>query len=56
MSFTEEEIAYLRAQPIARLATLSAGGQPDAVPLAFEFDGTFFRVGGSGSTVLTTRN
>ncbi|MEU7905098.1 PPOX class F420-dependent oxidoreductase [Actinoplanes sp. NPDC049118] len=55
MSFTDAEIAYLRSQPIARLATLGPGGQPDLVPLAFEFDGTFFWVGGSGRTVLDTR-
>jgi pyridoxamine 5'-phosphate oxidase family protein len=55
MSFTDEEIAYLRSQPIARLATLGPGEQPDVVPVSFEFDGTFFWVGGSGRTVLETR-
>jgi len=42
MTFTDEEIAYLRSQPLARFATLSADGQPDVVPLAFEFDGECF--------------
>jgi pyridoxamine 5'-phosphate oxidase family protein len=55
MSFTDEEIAYLRSQPIARVATLSADGQPDVVPLAFEFDGAFFWIGGSGPSVVHTR-
>jgi pyridoxamine 5'-phosphate oxidase family protein len=55
VAFTHEEIAYFRSQPIARVATLCSGAQPDVVPLAFEFDGTFFWVGGSGSTVLDTR-
>ena len=55
MSFTEQEIAYLRSQPLARVATLGPGGQPDVVPLAFEFDGTHFWVGGSGAAVLHTR-
>jgi pyridoxamine 5'-phosphate oxidase family protein len=55
MSFTDEEIAYLRSQPIARVATLSDDRQPDVVPLAFEFDGTFFWVGGSGPSVAGTR-
>ncbi|MQA08089.1 MAG: PPOX class F420-dependent oxidoreductase [Pseudonocardiaceae bacterium] len=55
MSFTDDEIAYLRSQPLARVATLGEGGQPDVVPLAFEFDGTFFWVGGPGSTVTNTR-
>jgi pyridoxamine 5'-phosphate oxidase family protein len=55
MSFTDEEIAYMQSQPIARVATHSVDGQPDVVPLAFEFDGTFFWVGGSGATVADTR-
>jgi pyridoxamine 5'-phosphate oxidase family protein len=46
MSFTEEEIAYLRSQPLARLATVSADGQPDVAPVGFEFDGTHLYVGG----------
>ncbi|MEW2359225.1 PPOX class F420-dependent oxidoreductase [Spirillospora sp. NPDC029432] len=54
MAFTEEEVAYLRSQPLARLATVSEDGQPDVVPVAFEFDGTDFWVGG-GSTVVGTR-
>ncbi|MET8862856.1 PPOX class F420-dependent oxidoreductase [Nonomuraea sp. NPDC004580] len=55
MSFTEEEIAFLQSQPLARLATVSADGQPDVVPVAFEFDGSLFWVGGSGESVLHTR-
>jgi len=55
VSFTAEEAAYLRSQPLARFATLSRGGQPDVVPVSFEFDGTYFWIGGSGASVLTTR-
>ena len=55
MSFTQEELAYLQSQPLARVATIGADGQPDVVPLAFEFDGTSFWVGGSGATVVNTR-
>jgi pyridoxamine 5'-phosphate oxidase family protein len=55
MAFTDEEITYLRSQPLARLATVSPDGQPDVVPVAFEFDGTDFWIGGSGATVLETR-
>jgi pyridoxamine 5'-phosphate oxidase family protein len=55
MSFTDDELAYLRSQPLTRLATLGADGQPDVVPLAFEFDGAFFWVGGTGTAVLDTR-
>ncbi|MFC5834402.1 PPOX class F420-dependent oxidoreductase [Nonomuraea insulae] len=46
MSFNEVEIAYLRSQQLARIATVSADGQPDVVPVGFEFDGTFVYVGG----------
>lgn len=52
--FTDAEVAYLRSQPLARIATLDRGGQPDVVPVAFEFDGSFLWVGG-GVTVLDTR-
>jgi pyridoxamine 5'-phosphate oxidase family protein len=55
MSFTEEEIAYLRSQPLARVATVGGDGQPDVVPLAFELDGGCFWVGGVGAAVLHTR-
>ncbi|MCG5217984.1 pyridoxamine 5'-phosphate oxidase family protein [Streptosporangium soli] len=46
MSFSEAEIAYLRSQRLARIATVSADGQPDVVPVGFEFDGTYVYVGG----------
>jgi pyridoxamine 5'-phosphate oxidase family protein len=46
VSFNEEEINYLRSQRLARLATVADDGQPDVVPVGFEFDGTYFYVGG----------
>ena len=46
MSFTDEEVAYLRSQRLARLATVAPDGQPDVVPVGFEFDGTHLYVGG----------
>lgn len=55
MSFTDEEVAYLQSQPLARLATVGDAEQPDVVPVAFEFDGTIFWVGGSGDSVTRTR-
>jgi pyridoxamine 5'-phosphate oxidase family protein len=55
MTFTSEEIEYLGTQPLARLATVAANGQPDVVPVAFEFDGNSFWIGGSGSSALATR-
>ncbi|MCQ4123297.1 PPOX class F420-dependent oxidoreductase [Rhodococcus erythropolis] len=55
MAFTEEEIAYMQSQPLARVATLSPHGQPDVVPLAFEYDGAHFWIGGGGQSVLKTK-
>ena len=55
MSFTDEEVAYLRSQPIARLATVGEEQQPDVVPVGYEFDGVHFWIGGSGESVLLTR-
>lgn len=46
MSFTDEEVDYLRSQPLARIATVSSDGQPDVTPVGFEFDGTHFYIGG----------
>ena len=46
MSFTDEEIAYLRSQPLARIATVDSDGQPDVVPVGFEYDGTHINIGG----------
>lgn len=46
MSFSEAETDYLRSQPLGRLATVSDDGQPDAVPVGFEYDGTYLYVGG----------
>jgi len=46
VAFSEEEVAYLRSQRLARIATVSAEAQPDVVPVGFEFDGTYVYVGG----------
>ena len=46
MSFSDQEVAYLRSQRLARLATVGPDGQPDVVPVGFEFDGTHLYVGG----------
>jgi pyridoxamine 5'-phosphate oxidase family protein len=55
MSFTPEEIDFLRSQPLVRFATVAPDGQPDIVPLACEFEDTHFWVGGVGDAVLGTR-
>ena len=44
--FSEKEIAYLRSQRLARIATVSGGLQPDVAPVGFDFDGEYFYVGG----------
>lgn len=46
MPFSDQEVAYLRSQRLARLSTVAPDGQPDVAPVAFEFDGTHFYVGG----------
>ncbi len=48
--FTEREVAYLNSQPLARLATVSPDGQPDAAPVGSEFDGQHFYIGGHNPT------
>ncbi len=55
MAFEADELAFLRSHGIARLATVGEDDQPDVVPVAFEFDGSYFWVGGSGESVLRTR-
>jgi len=44
--FSDKEIAYLKSQRLARLATVSRDGKPDVAPVGFDFDGKFFYVGG----------
>jgi pyridoxamine 5'-phosphate oxidase family protein len=43
--FTDDERAYLRSQPLARLATVSPTGQPDADVVGFELDGDEIVIG-----------
>ena len=44
MSFSEDEVAFMASQPLARVATVDDGGQPDVVPVGFEFDGTYINI------------
>ncbi len=45
--FSDIETAYLKSQPLARIATASKEGlQPDVAPVGFDFDGTYFYVSG----------
>ena len=37
--FSERELAYLRSQRLARIATVSRRSQPDVAPVGYAFDG-----------------
>lgn len=43
--FSKPEIDYMKSQSLARIATVNKKGQPDLVPVGFEFDGSFFWIG-----------
>ena len=38
--FSEKEIDYLKSQKLARIATVSADGEPDVAQVGFTFDGS----------------
>ena len=44
--FSEQELAYLQAQPLARIATVDNDGQPTVVVVGFQFDGARFYISG----------
>ena len=44
--FTDAEVAYLRSQRMARLATASPTGQPDVAAVTFSLDGDTIVSGG----------
>jgi pyridoxamine 5'-phosphate oxidase family protein len=44
--FSEQELAFLRTQPLARLATVAVAGQPDADAVGFAFENERFSIGG----------
>jgi pyridoxamine 5'-phosphate oxidase family protein len=44
--FSEQELAFLREQPLARIATVNTDEQPTVDAVGFEFDGTRFYIGG----------
>ena len=48
--FTDKEIAYIKSQPLARLATVAQDLQPDASPVSFDFDGEVFLIMGRNLT------
>jgi len=50
--FSEAESQYLKSQRLARIATVSSKGQPDVVPVGFEFDGKYFWVGSHSQDIF----
>jgi PPOX class probable F420-dependent enzyme len=41
-TLSDHEIAFIRSQRVARLATSDADGHPHMVPVCFAFDGSYF--------------
>jgi len=46
VTFSENEQAYLKTQPLGRLGTASKTGRPDVAVVSFDFDGQYFYVSG----------
>lgn len=44
--FSEQELTFLRAQPLTRIATVDNHEQPTVDAVGFEFDGARFYIGG----------
>ena len=44
--FSEKELQYLKSQRLARLGTATKNGVPNVAAVGFDFDGTYFYVGG----------
>jgi pyridoxamine 5'-phosphate oxidase family protein len=51
--FSEQELAFLQTQPLARIATVDTDGQPTVDVVGFQFDGARFYIG--GHQLQTTR-
>ena len=50
--FSEPELQYMKSQRLARIATVNAKGQPDVVPVGFEYDGKYFWVGSHSQEIF----
>ena len=51
--FSKPEVEYLKTQRLARFGTVATNGQPDVVPVGFEFDGKkYFYVGSHSQDIL----
>jgi len=49
---SEPEVSYLKTQRLARMATVGKDGQPDVVPVGFEYDGEYFWVGSHSQEIF----
>jgi pyridoxamine 5'-phosphate oxidase family protein len=49
---SEPETKYLKSQRLARIATVSKKGQPDVVPVGFEYDGKYFWIGSHSQDIF----
>ncbi|MCW5875299.1 MAG: PPOX class F420-dependent oxidoreductase [Anaerolineales bacterium] len=55
--FTQDEVAYIRSQKLARIGTASEDGRPDVAAVGFDFDGEYFYVSGyANQRTLKYRN
>jgi pyridoxamine 5'-phosphate oxidase family protein len=52
--FSEAEVAYLKTQRLARIATASQKGVPEVSPVGFEFDGKHFWIGSHSQDIFPT--
>jgi pyridoxamine 5'-phosphate oxidase family protein len=52
--FSDKEREYINTQRLARVATVSRRGQPDVVPVSFEFDGKYFWIGSRPQEIFLT--
>lgn len=50
--FSKPEFDYLKSQRLARFATVNSKGQPDVVPVGFEFDGKYFWIGSHNQQIF----
>ncbi len=46
VKFNEKEANFLMENNLARIGTVSAGGQPHVVPIVYEFDGSYLYFSG----------
>jgi pyridoxamine 5'-phosphate oxidase family protein len=55
VTFTAAETAYLKDQPLGRLATLQPGGAPQVSPVGFEYNETLGSIDIHGFTMSTSQ-